>query len=148
MVCYLFLLPSLQPSVHPSLGLTGLGYIFSARAANWYACMQTNLKSTGKLIHWQTGICGTCVYAGAVLNRLCRIHTVFARRILKKHTQPLYGSCPSNFRISNFRCLFLLPTLRPSVYPSLGFTGLGYIFSVRAANWCSCNQKNLRSPPC
>jgi len=73
----------------PSLGLTGLGYIFSARAANWYACNQRSLKSAGRLIHWQSEARVAYEYAVAALYSPCRKYTMLARRILKKHTQPL-----------------------------------------------------------
>jgi hypothetical protein len=101
-----YLLLSLRPSVHPSLGFTGLGYVFSVRAANWCACIQTSLKSAGMLIHWQPWACGTSESAGAALNSFCRIENILARHALKKYTQPLYYFCPSNFPISNFQYLF------------------------------------------
>lgn len=70
--------------------ITGVGCIFSVRAANRYSCRHTNLKSTGMLIHWQPGIRGTYGFAAAALNGPCRIYTVLTRRALKKHTQVLF----------------------------------------------------------
>ena len=92
----------------------GWVYFFSTRRK--LVCSRVNnLEIITVFIHWQSLTRGKYVYAVAALNSSCRIHSMSDRRILKKHTQPLFDFfCPSNFRILDVYHYF-----RPSVHPSL-----------------------------
>ena len=127
----LFLLLSLCPFVHPSLCFTGLGYIFSVRASNWYVCIQINLKSSGMLIHWQSGTRGTYEYAAAALNSPCHINSRLGRHALKKHTQSLYW-------------FYFRPSVHPSICPSVFIACILPLIKYNYIDYGGRNDNNKR----